>query len=88
MSQTDRFTKIFITIGYASAVFTFEMRVVEQDLVFPRLAKMKPLRDNIAKMFHERRVLAVWIMLYLLFFHFFSFQFSAVGFTTLWVCKD
>jgi len=71
MLQTDRFTKIFIAIGHASAVFTFEMRLVDQDLVFLRLAEMKPLRDNIAKMFHERRVLAVWIMLYLLFSHFF-----------------
>ncbi len=75
MSQTDRFTKIFIAIGYTSAMFTFEMRLVDQDLVFLRLAEMKPLRDNIAKMFHERRVLAVWIMLYLLFSHFFPFQF-------------
>ncbi len=53
MSEADRFTKIFFAIGHTSAVFTFEMRVVEQGLVFPRLAKMKSLRDNIAKMFHE-----------------------------------
>ena len=73
--QADRFTEIFIAIGHASAVLTFEVRLADQNLVFLRIAEMKPLRDNIAKMFHERSAVTVWIMLYLLFFHFFPFQF-------------
>src|SRR4030042_3384129 len=69
--QSSRLAQIIRTMSYASAMPAFKLRVFDNDIVFFRIAEMKPLGNNVAQVLIVRFAFAFRIMRYLFFCHLF-----------------